>query len=67
MKCLSSAQADAKGLAARAAGDAADPPQPRSRMTANATSARARRLGVVAGFLSLDAALPGAGAAAVAT
>jgi hypothetical protein len=36
-------------------------------MTANATSARARRLGAVAGFLSLDAALPGAGAAAVAT
>lgn len=33
-------------------------------MTAIATFARARRLGAVAGFLSLDnAALPGAGAA----
>jgi len=57
-----------RALAPRAAGDAADPPQPRSRMTANAKSACARRLGAVAGFLSLDnAALPGAGAAAVAT
>ena len=64
---LSSRQADAKGLSARVAGEAADPPLHRSRMTAIATSARARRLGIVAGFLSLDAALPGAGVAAVVT
>jgi hypothetical protein len=67
IECLSLAQADAEGLPAHDLGDAADPPQPRSRMTTIATSARARRLGVVAGFLSLDTALPGAGAAAVAS
>lgn len=36
-------------------------------MTAIAMSASARRLGAVVGFLSLNAAPPGAGAATVAT
>jgi len=36
-------------------------------MTARTESARARCFGAIAGFLSVNTALPGAGAAAVAT